>query len=113
MPHAWNAPDRDITPPSVALSRRRWLKLGAAGAALAIAGGTVWWNYLRPGSDEEVLAPEQDAGSTDKLYPAPLDKRFADAGRPITAETAAARFTNFYEFSSTKAVWRYVEPFQI
>jgi sulfoxide reductase catalytic subunit YedY len=46
------------------------------------------------------------------LYPAPRHQLFCDAGRPLTRETAAARFTNFYEFSRTKAVWRYIDAFQ-
>lgn len=112
MPQPWNAPDRGVTPERVALSRRRWLKLAAGSALLAAAGTGVWWRYLRPGSDAEVLAPTQDDAPARDLYPAALNKTFADPGRPLTDETAAARYTNFYEFSSTKAVWRYVEPFR-
>src|SRR5262245_37046122 len=110
MPQPWNAPQRDVTPERFALSRRRWLAL-AAGAAVSIGGG-VWWKFLRAGSDAEVLAPQQPAPPAAELYPAALNKDFSDPGRPMTEETAAARYANFYEFSSTKAVWRYVDPFR-
>jgi sulfoxide reductase catalytic subunit YedY len=32
--------------------------------------------------------------------------------RPLTAETSAARYCNFYEFSTGKQVWRQVDPFK-
>jgi sulfoxide reductase catalytic subunit YedY len=106
----WNSPQRDITPQGAALTRRRWLRGAALGGLAAAAGGGVWW-ALRPGSDGEVLAPGRGEGPAADLYPAGRSRRFADAGRPLTAEAQAARYTNFYEFSSTKAVWRWVGPF--
>ena len=112
MSQPFNSPERDVTPPHVALSRRRWLKLAGAGAAFAAGAGVLWYQFLRPGSDAEVLAPEQNAAPGNDLYPAALNKAFADPGRPLTDETEAARFTNFYEFSSGKAVWRWIEPFR-
>lgn len=111
MTEPWNAPNRDITPEAAGLSRRKWLWLAAGGIGLSV-GGAVAYSYLRPGTDAEVLAPEQPTPPAKELYPAALDKRFADADRPLTDETEAARYTNFYEFSSTKAVWRYVDAFQ-
>src|SRR5262249_42549747 len=37
---------------------------------------------------------------------------FARVDRPLTNEADAARWCNFYEFSSTKEVWRYVDRFE-
>ena len=55
MPHPWDLPQREATPESAVLSRRRWLKwAGLGGAALVAGGGFWWWNY--GGSDEDVLA---------------------------------------------------------
>jgi sulfoxide reductase catalytic subunit YedY len=113
MSESWNAPQREVTPQSEAtLSRRRWLgRIALGGVALAAAGTGLGW-ALRPGSDAEVLAPEQEGAPGSGLYPARRHRLFRDAGRPLTEETEAARFTNFYEFTRTKAVWRYIGAFQ-
>jgi sulfoxide reductase catalytic subunit YedY len=112
MPEPWNLPERDATPEKVVLSRRRWLKAAGAGAlGLGVAGG-VWWHWFRPGSDSEVLAGGRGPVPAEELYPAPRPPQFAEADRPQTAETEAARFTNFYEFSAFKHVWREVGAFQ-
>jgi sulfoxide reductase catalytic subunit YedY len=110
---SWNSPVREISPepgPGT-ITRRRWLRRAALGGlGLAGLGGSLWW-LLRPGSDAEVLAPQQPGAAGLDLYPAAPSPRFSDAGRPMTVETAAARYTNFYEFSSTKAVWRSIDSF--
>jgi sulfoxide reductase catalytic subunit YedY len=108
----FDLPAREITPESALMSRRRWLKrlgLGAVGAAAVGAGGAglLWWTG---GSDDDVA----DSGKTDipaDLFPAARNPKFQEADRPLTAESAAARYCNFYEFSSTKQVWRWVGPF--
>jgi sulfoxide reductase catalytic subunit YedY len=46
------------------------------------------------------------------LYPAPRNPDFAEADRPLTDPADAARYCNFYEFSGTKSVWRYVDAFK-
>jgi sulfoxide reductase catalytic subunit YedY len=111
MGRPWNLPDRDVTPESVFRSRRRWLiGLGLAGVAAAAEGGWWWWNHSA--ADEDVLAHGRVCTPGEQLYPAALNSQFRDLDRPLTAEAQNARYCNFYEFSSTKAVWRYVEPFQ-
>jgi methionine sulfoxide reductase catalytic subunit len=105
----WNVPEREITPEHLWRGRRRFL-LGMGGVALGLGVGAWWW--LNTGTDDQVL----DAGAGNhagaELYPAGLNGSYADLDRPLTIETEAARYTNFYEFSSTKEVWRYVKPFQ-
>ncbi len=109
MPEPWNAPEKEITPPKVALSRRRWL-WAAGGLSLGgVAGGIGW--LLRPGSDREVLDPQAYVPPARELYPARLHPLHRDAGRPLTDEAAAARYTNFYEFSLFKSVWKHVGSF--
>ncbi|MBY0231960.1 MAG: protein-methionine-sulfoxide reductase catalytic subunit MsrP, partial [Gemmataceae bacterium] len=106
MPHPSSLPERDATPPSALLTRRRLLALGIAGG---IGAGAWWW--LRPGSDDEVLRTRVVPPIAPDLYPAARSPGFADAERAITDRAAAARHTNFYEFSSGKAVWRHVGSF--
>jgi sulfoxide reductase catalytic subunit YedY len=111
MTRPWDLPDREITPESALLSRRRWLKrLGLGG--IALGAGAALWRGLDRGSEEEVLRSGQVDTGREKLYPARRNPPFATLDRPLTAEGDAARYCNFYEFTSTKAVWRYVAPFR-
>jgi sulfoxide reductase catalytic subunit YedY len=111
MSRPWDLPEREVTPEHVAMSRRRWLQWAGTGALALGAGGVLWWNF-RPGTDAEVLgAGACDASGTD-LYPAAPNPAFTSAGRPLTAEADAARYSNFYEFTGWKSVWRHVADFQ-
>jgi len=108
----WAPQDGQETPETVAMSRRRWLKNLAIGSALA-AGGYGYYAYQ--GGDDEVIraglrtrVPET---VTQALRSATRDPQFT-VDRGTTLEAQAARYTNFYEFSSTKACWRYVGNFQ-
>jgi sulfoxide reductase catalytic subunit YedY len=113
MSRAWNLPEQAVTPESALRSRRRFLKrLSLASiAAGAAAGAGVWWWYFG-GSDDEVVAAGQTPVSGAGLFPATRSPRWAELERPLTAESVAARYCNFYEFSSGKQVWRSVEAFQ-
>ena len=118
------------TPESVYFNRRKWMKragLGTIAAGLATGAAWRWWH----GSDEQVLlqgqvedqpradqpVPQQSETPAPEnkpirsYYPVERDARF-EYDRPETDRIAAARYTNFYEFSKTKEVWRYVKPFR-
>ncbi len=121
MADDWNSPQKDITPEDVVLNRRKWLRrAGLATAGLVTAGGIgagVWWHYFG-GTDNAVLQagrigplPETD-WDPNSIYPLERPRQFAQVDRPITEEPVAARYCNFYEFASTKNVWRYVSDFQ-
>jgi len=111
MSEPWNLPEREATPEKAVVSRRRWLKISGLGGLALIAGGAAWWRF-RPGSDREVLAGSPADLPGKDLYPARRNDQFAKVDRPLTNEPQAARYTNFYEFSSFKDVWRSIEPFQ-
>lgn len=110
MSQSFDAPQRDITPESLVLTRRRMLYLAGAVAGIGAIGGAIGW-AIRPGGDDEVLA-NRVTGAADDLYPARANPEFTDLKKELTGEVHAARYTNFYEFSSTKAVWRYISPFE-
>ncbi|MFQ3592875.1 MAG: protein-methionine-sulfoxide reductase catalytic subunit MsrP [Gemmataceae bacterium] len=104
---------RDITPEDVALNRRRWLVSALGSIGLGGLGVGLWYAYGRPGSDAEVQQhgqAKQVPGA--ELYPAPRHPDFTTADRPLTEPAVAARYTNFFEFSTGKSVWRYVDNFE-
>ena len=114
MSGSWNLPERDVTPESAnsgkAPSRRRWLKWVGLGTATVAAGVGGWWWYR--GTDEDVIKRGTYRGPGGDLYPASLNPEFNDADRDVSSEAAVARYCNFYEFSTTKQVWRHVQSFQ-
>ncbi|HEV2949890.1 MAG TPA: protein-methionine-sulfoxide reductase catalytic subunit MsrP [Gemmataceae bacterium] len=111
MSESWNPGEREMTPESAVLSRRRWLKhAGLIGLPALAAGAGFWWWYR--GSDQEVVNRGAYPGPGTDLYPARRNADFKEVDREISPETPVARYCNFYEFSKTKQVWRYVEPFQ-
>jgi sulfoxide reductase catalytic subunit YedY len=111
MSRSWKLPDSAATPEAVLRSRRAVLTgLAVGGVTLAAGAGLTWW--ARRGSENDVLAAGAVPVPNANLYPAPRSPRFAELDRPLTAETEAARYCNFYEFSVTKEVWRYVDLFR-
>jgi sulfoxide reductase catalytic subunit YedY len=106
---------RQATPETVFMTRRKWLHAGAYGtAAAALAGGYFWWQSPLAGESDIIGAGRWSPAAEQKFagyFPATRDERFA-YGRAETARLAAARYTNFYEFSRYKWCWKYVAPFQ-
>jgi len=129
------------TPESIYVNRRKWLRAAgfAVGAGVIGGSGYLGWKAYR-GSDEDVLeggrvtakepaaqksslenaTTEETAEEMNELtyaerllshFPAKRDERFK-YGRAETDRAEAARYTNFYEFSTRKDSWRYVENFQ-
>lgn len=104
------------TPESVFLNRRRWLRLAGLGVgAAAIGGGYLAWQKVADGTDQQVLDAGRWSAVAEQQYaayfPAQRDGRFT-YDRDETQPAAAARYTNFYEFSRYKWCWQYVDRFQ-
>jgi sulfoxide reductase catalytic subunit YedY len=85
----WDIPERLATPEHVFWNRRQFIKAAGFGAVSLFAG--------IPG-----LRAEDDPSA--HLYPAPTNPKFADAGRPVTAESYNVTFNNFYEFGTSKRI---------
>jgi sulfoxide reductase catalytic subunit YedY len=114
MPAPWDLPDREVTPEAAVLDRRAWLKslgLGLGLGGLAFGAGTYWW-WRRRSTDADVLAHGTVDSRLIDYYPARHNNGFVVTDRALSREADAARYCNFYEFTSSKTVWRYVEPFQ-
>lgn len=81
------------------LSRRRLL-IGAAASSVGLSlGGCI----QEASSQTKSTAKTPSAGDA-WTPPPPQNKAFADAGRPITAESLSATYNNFYEFGSHKRI---------
>ena len=74
----WEISERLVTPEAAVMGRRAAL----AGAATAAFAGRAW------------------------AQGAPMNDQFANAGRPITPETDATTYNNYYEFGTDKSIYR-------
>lgn len=111
IPRPWEIPEREATPEGVYLNRRQFLRaagLGTAGAILGCGGNEA---DSRPAVPVEKT--QGPGARLPNLYPARRSARYA-LDRPLTKESVAAMYNNFYEFSTDKeAVKRLVERFEI
>jgi len=103
------------TPEHVFFNRRRWMQIVGLGGGSAALGGYFAWRLLSAGEDEKVFSAGHWSSDSERkfasFYPAARDSRFT-YGRAETQAAAAARYTNFYEFSRFKWCWKYVGDFQ-
>jgi len=111
LPPDWRAPEREVTPESLFLGRRKFLQsMGAGACAIGLLGcrpADIPPPNRRDSSLVDLPSPNGD------LYPAPRNADYT-ANRPLTDESVAAVYNNFYEFSETKElVHQLVERFRI
>ncbi len=111
----WHLPQKLHTTPEVyhnrGVHRREFLKLLGIGGVGLFAAGQVG---CQQGTDEEISAAGKVAELPEvitTIFPARRNEAF-EYGRDETAQAEAARYTNFYEFTTTKNSWRYVADFQ-
>ena len=101
IPKGWEIDESLATPESLYLNRRRFLRqTGIAGlGALAVATGC-------GGAPAQTTAPQASGGiappeSWKSLYPAKRSEKYT-LDRVLTDENVAARYNNFYEFTTDK-----------
>lgn len=88
----WELPEAAATPEARFRERRRFAKLLAAGPVLAVSAPAL------------LAGPARAAGTTAAdLYPAPRNGAYT-VDRPMTAESDATGYNNFYEFGSHKRI---------
>jgi methionine sulfoxide reductase catalytic subunit len=103
VPQGWEIPERLATPEHVYRGRRELLRALGLGAGAALTGC-----YL------SVDNPPVERTPSEALPELPSSKnpRFTVPERPLTRESVATTFNNYYEFSTNKTeVWRLVEGF--
>ncbi|MEE9124297.1 MAG: protein-methionine-sulfoxide reductase catalytic subunit MsrP [candidate division NC10 bacterium] len=92
----WALPEREATPESIFLDRRRFL-MGALGVVAGGIGGAAF-----AGAAEKTSEAPLDR--TLDLYPAKRNPEFT-LDRPLTKESVAATYNNFYEFGPVKTIY--------
>lgn len=101
IPRGWELPESTVTPESVFLNRRQIIQGLAAGSIAAAAPGLAWG---------AMDADDPSAG----LYPVARDERFVPGeGRKVTDEEWATRYNNFYEFGTSKKIWKAAQALKI
>ena len=89
----WELPEREATPEAVFRDRRRLIQAAAAGSIAAAAGPLA------------ARAATTAADPTADLYPGPRNPAYT-LDRPLTPEKVATTYNNFYEFGSSKGIWK-------
>ena len=108
----WEIPERQATDEAVYLNRRKFIRRAGLGS-IGLLTGCIPEKLFNPVdlvNPEDFLSP----GSVEPAprYPAPLNPSFSTLDRPLTDETVAATYNNFYEFSTGKNVWRFIDKFE-
>lgn len=113
----WELPESAATPESIFHNRRRLLKAVAAGPILLAAPA------LLAGCEEAPLAKVQTAaaGTSDatgevdpsaSLYPVDRNPRYV-LDRDISPEELVTTYNNYYEFGSSKNIWKKAQDLPI
>ncbi|MCR9175937.1 MAG: protein-methionine-sulfoxide reductase catalytic subunit MsrP [Alphaproteobacteria bacterium] len=104
----WEIPEREVTPHSVYMNRRGFMRALAAGPILASTAGLAACGDESQAQDSKAVeqvakAPVSDPSAI--YYPAARNETYR-VDRPITAEEDATTYNNFYEFGSHKNIWQ-------
>lgn len=111
IPRPWEIPERLATPESIYVNRRRFIQtLGLASGALLAGGCASAQETPNKASGPFTLDEFPNAPGVD-LYPASRNAAYA-VERPLTDERTASRYNNFYEFTTSKDVYRHVRDYQ-
>ena len=98
----WMIPERQATPESVFMGRRKFMAGSAAMAAGGVLGGLAGIGCAAEGDDDKTL----------DLYPVDRNPKYT-LDRPVTEEEVAAAYNNFYEFGPVKTISRLAQRLQI
>ncbi len=108
----WEIPEREATPEDVYMNRRRFVKsagIGAAGLLMGCGYERIFDPTVSPlGAGAKDVAEGTEPTETELVDPAlrtyvsPQNQAFNMLDRPLTEESFAASYNNFYEFTTSK-----------
>ncbi len=105
-PQSWEISENQITSPRLYYNRRNFIKtlIGAGiGASLLPLAGCQNQNQALGKSDSQKAL--EASIKLPKIESYTTNPQFAQVNRPLTEETVAAQYNNFYEFGGTKKIW--------
>ena len=112
---SWRLKDSEVTPESVYVNRREFVKRVGGGVILTAASSACGIDGRAEAQQQGPLDNIPDT-PTASLYPeAVRDPRFTVGDRHpgVSTEEVVATYNNFYEFGTDKGgVWRNVAPFE-
>ncbi len=100
IPKGWEIPEREATPEAIYRSRREIIKSLGLGAMSALSIGTAAGCGLSVDGFE--TSEGVTVGSLDDRLPALRNGLYTVPERPITDETVATTYNNYYEFTTRK-----------
>ena len=101
IPRGWELPESAATPESVFLNRRHIVQ------GLALGGIAATMPGLAFGAND----PDDPSAG---LYPVARNESYiAGEGRKLTPEDTATRYNNFYEFGTSKKIWKAAQRLKI
>ena len=109
----WELPESAATDEQVYLNRRRFLAGAGALAAGGLLAGCDGENdavAAEPKRAEQLAAADGDPSAP--LYPVPRNETFV-LERALTPEDDVVTYNNYYEFGSSKAIWRKAQALPI
>lgn len=107
---SWELPERVATPESVYLNRRQLLKAAAAGPVLAAAPALL--TACDQGTEAQAAPADTTPDPSADLYPVTRNLRYR-LDRPVTDEALATTYNNYYEFGSSKTIWKQAQALPI
>lgn len=104
----WEIPESQATPEAVFLKRRQLIKAMAAGPVLLAGAGLL--SGCKDEGMQAMAAVEEDPSAG--LYPVKRNMAYR-LDREITDAELATTYNNYYEFGSSKNIWRYAQDLPI
>lgn len=98
IPESWEIPEREVTLEAAFFNRRRFLK-----SLIGASVGATILPILGCDDSSENMALEKTL-NTAKLK-ANVNPAFSAVDRPVTDQSLAGQYNNFYEFGGTKSIW--------
>ena len=106
----WELPESEVTSESKFHDRRRLIKTLSAGPILLSAPALLAACDQSADLSAQAGTPEPDPSA--KLYPLTRNERYK-VDRPISPEEEATTYNNYYEFGSSKNIWKKAQALPI
>jgi sulfoxide reductase catalytic subunit YedY len=98
---AWDLPESAATDAAAFYNRREFARLFAAGS---VAAATASVPFANPAHAAEAVGPPAD-DPTAGMYPFERNGAYT-LDRPLSQEKLVSTYNNYYEFGSSKTIWR-------